>query len=66
MGQPQADPTRVHIGELDHTKNEPLAIKLRYMLRKKGVRCVGVALLFVLWAMSCVCVHRGEGWVRCV
>lgn len=36
------------IGELDHTKNEPLAIKLRYMLRKKGVR---------LWLRSWCCVH---------
>jgi tRNA A37 threonylcarbamoyladenosine dehydratase len=37
MYKRQADPTRVHIGELDNTKNEPLAIKLRYMMRKKGV-----------------------------
>ena len=28
----------MHIGELGNTKNEPLATKLRYVLRKKGVR----------------------------
>ncbi|EKU21259.1 hypothetical protein NGA_0399400, partial [Nannochloropsis gaditana CCMP526] len=35
----KADPTRLCIGELDNTKNEPLAIKLRYLLRKQGRAC---------------------------
>jgi hypothetical protein len=29
------------IRELDNTKNEPLAIKLRYLLRKQGRACTG-------------------------
>lgn len=33
----KADPTRICIGDLDHTKNEPLASKLRYRIKKNGV-----------------------------
>jgi hypothetical protein len=29
---------RLHIGELSNTKHEPLAVRLRYHLRKRGVR----------------------------
>ncbi|TFJ82957.1 hypothetical protein NSK_005730 [Nannochloropsis salina CCMP1776] len=42
----KADPTRLCIGELDNTKNEPLAIKLRYLLRKQGRACTGITTVY--------------------
>jgi hypothetical protein len=30
-------PCRIHIGDLTNTKNEPLAVKLRYFVKKRGV-----------------------------
>lgn len=34
----KADPTRMCIGELDNARHDPLAVRLRHILRKKGVR----------------------------
>ena len=42
----KADPTRLHIGELSTTSNDPLATRLRYMLRKRKVDIENIPIVF--------------------